>query len=226
MNMTQPGTAISDRREFLRGAAAVAATAALGLAFDAEAGAASSAAAADRGGIRGSSLAFWNGSRFVSPASLAHGDASFHDTGAVITVRGHFVPDAAAAGGPVLRSLTAHFAVPHEGGALLDAPFHAWASHPLSSPTARFRMPADSGKGLLFSVERRAPSAGEDVYFLGTEPATAGALKLAAGTYVLAVGTPNWAKCRLVTEDGVSSLAVRGGAKPTFEHLLMIVAHA
>ncbi|BDI33583.1 hypothetical protein CCAX7_56340 [Capsulimonas corticalis] len=204
-----------DRRGFLRGAAALAAAATIGMEAQPAAEAAATATAATH-----STCALASASGLINPTALGVGGVG--TAYARITIQGHFVPANATA---ALRSVKAHYAV-SINGKITDVPMYAWAASSGKPQSSTIKVPVGPGAGVLLSVEIGSPQTAEDYYFLSAG-STPGIAKLVPGTYAIVAGTPNLSGCRLTQYNGAPAL-VRGGATGPvpvdFEYVLVTVA--
>jgi hypothetical protein len=205
------------RRDFLRGAAVLAGSLALGWKSTAE------AMACDRSA--GASLVFWNGSRIAHPARIAASADALIRTGARVTIHGHAVP--AGQTSSLLRGINAHYSVEHENSKI-SVPFYAWTASCHTNQKTAFTMPIEADHGLRLSVEHAAKDAPEEHFFLSAARRP-GSASLRPGTYVLAVGQPNWVGCHLIEEDGRRKLVrtALGATQPVdFEYVLITISEA
>jgi hypothetical protein len=206
-----------DRREFLRGAAVLAGSLALGWKSPAE--------AATKAHTTGASLAFWDGRRIVRASRIQASADSLNGRGARVIIHGHSVPAGQAS--CAIRGINAHFTAEQENSTI-SVPFHAWSASYHTSHKAAFTMPVDADRGLLFSVEHAGKTAAEERFTLSASGNT-GDTALRPGTYIVAAGQPNWAGCRLIEDDGRQTLVrtALGAARPAdFEYVLITVSEA
>jgi len=218
MKNTETDTRLIGRRDVLRGALMLAGAAAIGWE------ATSSAEAATVAGAVRTTLAFWNGSSFISPASIQRSATGLVSAGASVIIHNHSIPSGAQGALDVVR---AHYAISN-GSQLADAPVYAWAASSDAGRRSAFNMPVNTGQGLQFSI-KFGPNAGdEDYYYLAVSPPR-GQPRLAEGAYAIAFGSQNWSSCRLI-ESGRSASIVRqslGGSSPVnFEYILITIAVA
>lgn len=216
--MNKPSDSLTmGRRDFLRGAAVLAGSLALGWKSKAEAAADSHAA--------GASLVFWNGTRIAHPARIAASADTLIRTGARVTIHGHVVP--AGQTSPLLRGIKAHYSVEHENSRI-SVPFYAWNASCHTNQKTAFTMPVEADQGLCLSVEHAAKDVPEEHFFLAAAR-NSGSASLRPGTYVVAAGRPNWIGCRLIEEDGHPKLVrtALGATRPVdFEYVLITVSEA
>lgn len=204
------------RRDFLRGAAVLAGSLALGW-KSAEATADSHAA--------GASLVFWNGTRIAHPARIAPAADALIRTGARVTIHGHAIP--AGQMSPLLRGINAHYSVEHENSRI-SVPFYAWNASCHTNQKTAFTMPVEADQGLRLSVEYAANGGSEEHFFLSAAQSS-GSTSLCPGTYVVAPGQPSWIGCRLIEENGRPKLvrtALGATRSVDFEYILITVSEA
>ena len=222
--MNEIKTTALDRREFLRGAALLTASVALGVGAQSKSAAASEAENhAAPGNAAHTSLALWSRAGLINPAILAAGNPDLAHADVKVVIHGHFVPAGAA---PVLHVLKTHYAVT-VNGQVRDTPVYAWVAAP-GAKDAVVRIPVAPGAGVLFSVELSAPQGSEDFYFLAAGSAP-GRPKLTVGTYVLVAGTPALAGVRLISHGHAAALthSTSAGDSPVyFEYLLITISAA
>ncbi len=203
---------LMDRRDVLRGAAAVAATAVVGLSRG------SADAATPSVSKSATTIAYWNGASFVNPASVAPADPSVFGKGARITVIGYSNPNPSSP--PNLKALKARFAIQTTNGTQ-DVPFLSWVSFPYSIRRSKFKMPVAPVQGLVFSVDSAAN--GDEYYYLSLN-ASAGSVGLRTGTYIIASGSPDWTSCHITKKNGVP-VVMRGKLAANFEYLPIMIDH-
>lgn len=218
MKNTDTDVRLIGRRDVLRGAVMLAGAAAIGWETT------SSAEAATVAGAVRTTLAFWNGSSFISPASIQGSASGLAGAGASVLIHGHIVPSGAQG---ALDLIKAHYAISN-GGQLADVPVYVWAASSDSRRRSAFNMPVNTGQGLQFSVTFGPNAGDEDYYYLAVSPPR-GQPRLAEGTYAIARGSQNWSACRLMESGGSASIvrqSLSGSSPVTFEYILITIAVA
>jgi len=218
MKNTDTDARLIGRRDVIRGAMMLAGAATIGWE------ATSSADAATVAGSVRTTLAFWNGSSFISPASIQGSASGLAGAGASVIIHDHSTPSGAQG---AISLIKAHYAI-NTGSQLVDAPVYAWASSGDSKRRSSFIMPVDTGQGLQFSITFGPNSGDEDYYYLAVSPPR-GQPRLAEGTYAIALGSQNWSSCRLIESGGNASIvrqSLAGSSPVNFEYILITIAVA